>query len=248
MSLDLIITNAAILTMDPANPKAEAIGISGNRISHLGSQMEVMREKGANTRVIDASGGSALPGFIEGHMHLFAGAAELEHLQLYGTRGFDELKARMLAYVASHPGNELIIGEQADYIILSGHEPLTRQHLDRIIKDRPVLLFSPDLHTAWANTMALERAGLSKGATLGTGNEILMGADGLATGELREAEAFYPVRRLGKWGLEGNRTHHLTSPCHAPTSHLPAGWMTAAARPERVRGRKVRAPWEYGAG
>ena len=61
MSLDLIITNAAILTMDPANPKAEAIGISGNRISHLGSRTEVMREKGENTRVIDAGGGSVLP-------------------------------------------------------------------------------------------------------------------------------------------------------------------------------------------
>ena len=49
-------------------------------------------------------GGSVLPGFIEAHMHLFAGAAELEHLQLYGTRGFDELKARMLAYVAGQSG------------------------------------------------------------------------------------------------------------------------------------------------
>ena len=56
MSLDLIITNAAILTMDQANPRAEAIGISGNRISHLGSEAEVMREKGAETRVIDAQG------------------------------------------------------------------------------------------------------------------------------------------------------------------------------------------------
>ena len=49
MSLDLIITNASILTMDPANPRAEAIGISGNRISHLGSTTEVMGEKRANT-------------------------------------------------------------------------------------------------------------------------------------------------------------------------------------------------------
>ena len=201
MSVDLIITNAAILTMDRANPRAEAIGISGNRISHFGSQAEVMREKGALTRIIDAGGGSVLPGFVEGHMHLFAGAAELEHLQLFGTRGFEELKARMLAYVAAHPGDDLIIGEQADYIILSEHEPLTRHHIDRIVSDRPVLLFSPDHHTAWANTIALERAGLLKGRKLGLGNEIVMAADGLAAGELREGEAIGPVRGLSQKGM-----------------------------------------------
>ena len=201
MTLDLIICNAAILTMDRDKPRAEAIGISGNRISHLGSSAEVLREKGPKTRVIDAGGGSVLPGFVEGHMHLFAGAAELEHLQLYGTRGFDELKARMLAYAARNPGDDLIIGEQADYIILSDHEPLTRQHLDRIISDRPVLLFSPDHHTAWANTIALERAGLLQGAKLGPGNEIVMGADGLAAGELREGEAIGPARMLSQKGM-----------------------------------------------
>jgi predicted amidohydrolase YtcJ len=50
-------------------------------------------------------------------MHLFAGAAELEHLQLFGTRGFAELKARIEAYIRANPGDDLIIGEQADYII-----------------------------------------------------------------------------------------------------------------------------------
>ncbi len=201
MSFDLIISNAAILTMDRNNPQAEAIGISGNRISQLGSHAEVMRERGPKTRVIDAGGGSVLPGFVESHMHLFAGAAELEHLQLYGARGFEELQARMLDYVSSNPGDDLIIGEQADYIILSDHEPVTRHHLDRIVSDRPVLLFSPDHHTGWANTIALERAGLLKGAKLGPGNEIVMGADGLAMGELREGEAFFRVRNLSKKGM-----------------------------------------------
>ena len=155
MSASLIITNASILTMDRANPRAEAIAISGNRISHLGRHADVMVEKGPHTRIIDAQGGSVLPGIVEGHMHLFAGAAELEHLQLYGTRGFDELKSRLLTYADRNPGDDLIIGEQADYVILSDHEPLSRQHLDRIIGGRPVLLYSPDHHTAWANTCLL---------------------------------------------------------------------------------------------
>ena len=91
MSASLIITNAAILTMDPARPTAEAIAISGNRISALGRHVDVMGEKGARTRVIDAAGATVTPGFIEAHMHLFAGAAELDHLQLYGVAGFERL-------------------------------------------------------------------------------------------------------------------------------------------------------------
>lgn len=196
----LIITNAAILTMDAARPTAEAIAVSGNRIMRLGTHAEVMREAGANTRVVDAGGGTVIPGFVEGHMHLFAGAAELSHLQLFGTRGFDELKARTEAYIRQSPGDDLIIGEQADYVIIGEHEPLSRHHLDRIVKDRPILLFSPDHHTAWANTLALEKAGLLKGKKLGPGNEIVMGPDGLAQGELREGEAIDPVRQLSQKG------------------------------------------------
>lgn len=201
MTASLIITNAAVLTMDPARPTAEAIAVSGNRIMCLGTHSEVMREKGADTRVVDAGGGTVMPGFVEGHMHLFAGAAELSHLQLFGTRGFDELKARTEAYLRQNPGDDLIIGEQADYVIIGEHEPLSRHHLDRIVKDRPILVFSPDHHTAWANTLALEMAGILKGRTLGPGNEIVMGADGLAQGELREGEAIDPVRALSKKGM-----------------------------------------------
>ena len=201
MTASLIITNAAILTMDAARPTAEAIAISGNRIMRLGTHAEVMREKGADTRVVDACGGTVIPGFVEGHMHLFAGAAELSHLQLFGTRGFEELKARTEAYLQQNPGDDLIIGEQADYVIIGEHEPLSRHHLDRIIKDRPIIVFSPDHHTAWANTLALEMAGILKGRKLGPGNEIVMGADGLAQGELREGEAIDPVRAMSKKGM-----------------------------------------------
>lgn len=200
MTASLIITNAKVLTMDTARPRAGAISVSGNRITAIGTHAEIMREKGASTRVVDAGGGSVIPGFVEGHMHLFAGAAELGNLQLFGVRGFEELKARTEAYVKANPGDDLIVGEQADYTILGG-EPLSRHHLDTILKDRPFMVFSPDHHTAWANTIALEKAGFLKGAKLGPGNEVVMGADGLAQGELREGEAFFPVRALSKKGM-----------------------------------------------
>jgi predicted amidohydrolase YtcJ len=77
---------------------------------------------------------------------------------------------------------------------------VTRHHLDRIIADRPFAMTSPDHHTMWANTKALELASLLHGRRLGPGNEIVMAADGLAEGELREGEAFGPILELAGEG------------------------------------------------
>ena len=196
----IIITNGRVLTMDDANPRAEAVALQGNTILAAGPWREVEEHKGPATRVIDAAGGTVLPGFIEGHMHLFPGATELDHLQLFGVKGFETLRARTLDFAAANPGGDLIIGESADYTILSDTERVTRHHLDRILKDRPLLLYSPDHHTAWANTIALEKAGILRGKSVGVGNEIVIGPDGLAAGELREGEAIEPVVTLAPGG------------------------------------------------
>lgn len=198
---DLIIANARVITMDDAKPRAEAVAVAGNTIAAVGSNADVRALKGKRTREIDAGGASVLPGLIEGHMHLFPGATELDHLHLHGVKGFDALRDKVRAYAAENPTKSLLIAEQADYTILSVDERVTRHHLDRILPDRPLLICSPDHHTAWANTIALQRAGILHGKQVGVGNEIVMGDDGLATGELREGEAFGPVVLLSDGGL-----------------------------------------------
>jgi len=196
----IVITNGKVLTMDETAPRAEALVLRGREIAYVGSNREALALKSIEAKVIDARGGTVMPGFVEGHMHLFAGAAELDHLQLFGVQGFGGLKAVVTAYLRDNPGDELIIGEQADYTILSKDEPVTRHHLDRIVAGRPFMMYSPDHHTAWANSMALERAGILEGRKLGPGNQIVMGPDGLANGELREGEAIDPVRSLSTSG------------------------------------------------
>ncbi len=200
MTATIIITNGKVLTMDEEAPRAEAVVLHGQEIAYVGNNREALAFKSNGTRVIDAKGGTVMPGFVESHMHLFAGAAELDHLQLFGVHGFDELKTAVATYLRDNSGSDLIVGEQADYTILSKDEPVTRHHLDRIVAGRPFMMYSPDHHTAWANTVALERAGLLQGRKLGPGNEIVMGPDGLANGELREGEAIDPVRSLSTSG------------------------------------------------
>jgi len=196
LQADLIVTNARILTMDEGNPAAEAMAVAAGRILAVGSRADVEALAGPGARRIDAAGKSVLPGFIESHLHILLGAVELGHLQLFGVKGFDELSQKIRAFAAANPNRKVLQAQGADYTILSETEPVTRHHLDRIVPDRPFAMSSPDHHTMWANTKALEMAGILHGKKLGPGNEIVMGADGLAEGELRESEAMGPVVAL----------------------------------------------------
>jgi len=192
---DLIVVNGRVLTMDEANPKAEAVAIKDGVLVALGDRASVEALKGPGTEVIDAGGATVLPGFIEAHMHLFSGAAELAHLQLGGVHGFEALRSAIQAYAEGRPQARMLVAQGVDYTVL-GEERVTRHHLDAILPNRAFCMAAPDHHTVWANTKALEMAGILHGRELGPGNEIVMGEDGLATGELREGEAFGPVQAL----------------------------------------------------
>ena len=191
--VELVVVNARVLTMDPQNPVAEAIAVSEGRIVAVGSTKSVSAMAQTGTKTIDAMGGSMLPGFIEAHMHLFAGASELGHLQLIGVQGIKALGDAVRNYASTRNRQALLIGQGCDYTILGELGSVTRHHLDSILPDQPLIVYAPDHHTAWANTKALELGGILHGAHLGPGNEIVMGTDTLATGELREGEAFGPV-------------------------------------------------------
>lgn len=197
---DIIIKNAKVLTMDGDKPKAEAIALAGNKVLAVGTASEIEALATASTKVVDAGGATVMPGFNEAHMHIFPGSVSLRQLNLHGVEGFEALKAAIQEYAAANPNEPLLMGFSADYSIIGLNQPVTRQHLDTIISDRPFMMFAPDHHTAWANTPALEKAGLLHGKDVGVGNEVVMGEDGLASGELREGNAFGPVAALASTG------------------------------------------------
>ncbi len=213
----IIIRNARVLTMDDAGPRADAVAISGNRILAVGSDDQIMAHRSADTRIIDAEGGTVLPGFNEAHMHIFGGSVSLRELSLMGVRGFDAFERKVTSYAAANPDLKLLVGRRADYTIFSQNDRVTRHDLDRAISDRPFIMTAPDFHTGWANTEALRQAGILDGRDVGVGNEIVMGADGLANGELRESGAMAPVMALGGTGVRsmlgvatGGEPDHVT--------------------------------------
>jgi predicted amidohydrolase YtcJ len=191
----ILILNARVLTMDADNPRAEAVYLEGGRIAGIGSNAEMRALATDGAEVIDAGGNTLIPGFSENHLHLFSGSAELDHLQLKGVHGFEALRDAARRYASERPEEIVLYAQGADYTILGGDKRVTRHHLDQILPDRPFAIVAHDHHTVWANTRALELSGLLHGKQLGPGNEVVMGEDGLATGELREMEAFTPVFR-----------------------------------------------------
>ena len=194
MQADMIITGAKVLTMDEDQPRAEAVALTSGRIVAVGTAAEVLALAGPATRVIAAGGRTLLPGFVESHLHLVLGGYELAQLQLGGLTGFEALKAAFGGYAAANPGLPLLMAQGAGYQILE--HGVTRADLDLVIADRPIAMMAMDHHTVWANTAALEAAGLLHGATTPDGHEVVLGPDGTASGELREFEAFGPVLAL----------------------------------------------------
>ena len=213
---DLILRNARVLTMDPDAPRAQAVALAAGRVLAVGTDADIAALAGPGTRQVDAGGASVLPGFIESHLHLFMGGTELAHLQLLGVQGEAALRSAIHAYAAANPDRAVIVGQACDYTILG--RPLTRHDLDVILPDRPVILLAADHHTAWANTAALDAAGILQGRALSPGNEIVMGEDGLATGELREFEAKAPVLALSGEGRAMAGIATGEEPVPAPTA------------------------------
>ena len=192
---DLLITHARCFTADPINSSAEAVAVTGNRIVFVGSDADARAWIGPRTRVIDAQRRTLMPGFIDSHYHLLWGSLELADAQLSDAKTLDALSSALRAFAHEHPDREWLIGRGLSYGIKPDRSSLTRHDLDAILADRPLIVYAYDAHTAWANTVALERGGILRGGEVGPNSEIVMGHDGLAAGELRES-ASDPIERV----------------------------------------------------
>ena len=191
-SADVIITNARAFTGDESNPHAEAVAVKGNRIVFVGTNAEATSFKDQSTRLIDGQGHTLTAGFIDSHVHLLSGSLWLGHAQLQDVRTKEELKTILLDFAENNQTQPWVTGRGIKYGIVS-----TRQELDEILPSRPVYTVAYDGHTAWANTKALEMAGIlnDDGRTMVNGI-IVRAEDGSATGELREDDAMQAVMGL----------------------------------------------------
>jgi predicted amidohydrolase YtcJ len=160
-------------------------------------------QDGRIARIVPASkqgeGLLALPAFCESHAHLFGGGVTLAQLNLSQVHDAVALRVALLRHAAATPEGDMVCAYGANYDLLGENRP-DRHALDAVLADRPLCITSTDFHCAWANTAALQAAGILHGADAGAGAEVVMAPDGLATGELREFAAMALVRHLAPSG------------------------------------------------
>ena len=158
---DLVVRGAAVYTLDAARSWAEAVAVKGNRIVYVGGDRGVESWIGEKTRVIDAGGRMVLPGFQDSHVHAVGGGVALAQLDLTGVLSRQEVSRRIRDYAKANPGLPWVLGRgwEPGAFLPSGVPD--RQTLDLLVADRPAFLDSSDGHTGWANTRALEAAGIT---------------------------------------------------------------------------------------
>ncbi|MFI1287621.1 amidohydrolase [Streptomyces sp. NPDC020792] len=181
---DLVFTQGPVHTGDPARTRASSLAVTGDRITAVGHD-EVRELIGPRTEVVDLSGKLLLPGFQDSHIHAVYGGMELAECDLSGTVGVGEYLRRIREFADAHPDSGWITGGGWSMESFEGGLP-TRRLLDSVVPDRPVYLVNRDHHGAWANTRALELAGVTRDTPDPDDGRIEREGDGTPSGVLQE--------------------------------------------------------------
>jgi predicted amidohydrolase YtcJ len=190
---DWLFEGGTILTMESDQPRVEAVAVRGRTIVYAGDRSGARRWIGANTQRVDLKGGMLLPGLIDSHVHPLLGALFRSGLSLKIESREREVLDSIQAYVKANPGTGVVFGNGWDSNLFSSQGGPNRHDLDAISADRPILLMSSDLHSAWVNSKALEMAGITAATPNPAVGEYVRDANGHPTGYVREAPAMLPV-------------------------------------------------------
>ena len=204
---DIVVLNGKVWTVDPEQPRAEAIAVLGERIAAVGTNAQIKQWIGPKTRSIDAHGKTVLPGFIDAHVHFSSGGAELSGVQLRQAATPAEFAQRIGEYARKLPRGEWILGGEWDHEMWGGTLP-SREWIDALTPDHPVLVSRYDGHMALANSLALRLAGVTRDTPTPAGGTIVKDARGEPIGLLKDA-AMDLVFRVVPPPTEEQRMHAI---------------------------------------
>lgn len=193
---DTIFYGGDIVTMNKAQPAAEAVAIQGGKITKVGSLSQVKSLQGKDTKLINLNGQTLMPGLVEPHVHII-GTAFSEEIFLNLSNftmphdTIDALVAKLTAYSKNFKDGEWVNAFGVDP---SRTDPfmseLTADILDRVSTTKPVFVLNQSLHIAYANHKALEMAGLNDSSPNPKGGTLLKDSKGRLTGVIYEVPAF----------------------------------------------------------
>src|SRR5258707_6870031 len=159
---ELILHNANIVTVSSREPRAQAVAISRGRILAVGSDADVLHLGAADCRKIDLAGKTVLPGFIDAHSH--PAMAGVMHLRMVDCdlRSISAIQAALRERATKTPAGEWVLGFKYDDTKTSDGRPLSISDLDAAVPDHPVQIEHRGGHTAYCNSLAFQKAGISE--------------------------------------------------------------------------------------
>jgi hypothetical protein len=176
---DRIIRGGVIVTVNPAQPAAEAVAIKGGRIVAVGSEADVMKHKGEATEVTDLAGKTLVPGFIDGHSHFFSLVdVQTQALCASPPAGPCKSVADVIAALEKirerrklGPG-KFVMGFGYDPELLAEKRAPTKRELDAAFPENPVILVHVSGHGAMLNSKALALYGVTAATPTPAGGVI----------------------------------------------------------------------------
>jgi len=190
---DLVVANADIFTSDRSHPRASALAVRGERIIYVGDNAGAAVHVGPATQVIDAGGRFLSPGFIDSHCHVvwIGGMMAFMTRRLMEAKNLDQMLQMVSDQARAHPDLPFVSGVGWRFEYAPGGSP-DREVLDRVLKDRPVLLMSICGQCGWLNTRAVELLQTRNPAALRCLAPRL-DANGVCTGALDHFHSFSPL-------------------------------------------------------
>lgn len=182
----LLLKNGKIWTASEKQPWAEGVAVKGNKIIAVGSENQLKRYVSKTTQIVDLGGQFAMPGFNDSHIHFLGSSLGLFEVDLTGVKNLAEAQARIKKFADENPTAPWITGGGWEYYIFPGGRLPQASDLDAIITDRPVFIDAYDGHTAWANSKAMEIAGVSEKTEFKGFGEVVRDAAGKPTGCFKE--------------------------------------------------------------
>ena len=182
---DLLIHSARLWSDGEFLPHSVLVATNGTIVALGGDEL---RTQYAPAREIDAQGGLVTPSFVDAHVHMAQGGIEQLRCDLTACENAEQVYEEIAKYAAATPDSEWVLGGGWRMPFFPGGTPL-KEDLDRLVPDRPAFLLNADHHGAWANSLALEAAGITADTPDPVDGRIERDADGNPTGTLHEGAA-----------------------------------------------------------
>lgn len=185
----LVLKNGVIYTMDDQDRVATAVAVKDDEIIYVGDDSGIKAYLGPQTKVIDLAGKMVAPGFVDGHIHA-CGEQINKTYKLYLADVEPTIPAYQQAlkeFVAKQPETPIVFGTNFQLNAFDKKGP-TKEVLDQIVSDRPVIISDTSYHGYWLNTKALERLQITRDTKAPEGGTIVKNAQGAPTGYLVDCD------------------------------------------------------------